>query len=396
VVLTRIRVLRIIARLNMGGPAHQASLLSGRRFDPERYETLLVHGSLASGEKSMAYLAEGEGAKTLFVPELAPPLNPIRDARALTRLARIARRFQPQIVHTHTAKAGFVGRLAALMASRPRPAIVHTYHGHVLEAYFGPGKTALYRRLEFLAARFSDLLVGVSQATVDDLVRLGVAPRDRFRVVPLGLDLEPFARIGPGTESDLRAELSIRPEQVVFSYVGRLVPIKRLDLLLRAFARMDADTESSQLLVVGDGETRPALERLSRELRIDSRVHFLGYRGNIESVAAAADAAVLSSENEGTPVSLIEAAAAGRPAVATAVGGVPEVVTRETGILVSPGDDEAMASAMSRIARDRQLRQAMGEKARERALLRHSAERLISDMKSLYEELLAPTARAQD
>jgi glycosyltransferase involved in cell wall biosynthesis len=375
----------------MGGPAHQASLLSGRRFDPERYETLLVHGSVAPGEESMAYLAAEEGARTVFVPELAQPMHPARDARALTRLARLARRFRPDIVHTHTAKGGFVGRLATLLALHPRPAIVHTYHGHVLEGYFGSGKTALYRRLESLAGRFSDLLIGVSQATVDDLVRLGVAPRERFRVVPLGLDLEPFARIEPGEDGDhgLRAELGIGPEEVLFSYVGRVVPIKRLDLLLRAFALMDADPETSRLLVIGDGEIRPSLEQLARDLRIDDRVRFLGYRGDIERIAAAADAAVLSSDNEGTPVSLIEAAAAGRPAVATAVGGVPEVVTPGTGILVPAGDQKALAAAMSRIAQDRQLRLAMGEKARENVLRRHSAERLISDMKTIYEELLA-------
>jgi glycosyltransferase involved in cell wall biosynthesis len=384
-------VLRIIARLNMGGPAQQAALLSGQRFDPERYETLLVHGSLAPGEDSMSYLAEAEGAKTLFVPELAQPVNPIRDARALIRLIRLVRRYRPHIVHTHTAKAGFVGRLAALLAVRPKPVIVHTYHGHVLENYFGPRKTALYRRLESLMGRVSDLLVGVSQATVDDLVRLRIAPRERFRVIPLGLDLSPFAAIGPDAKSELRAELGLGPEQVLFSYVGRLVPIKRLDLLLRAFARMDAESESSQLLIVGDGELRHFLEDLARELRIDRRVHFLGYRADIGSVAMAADVAVLSSDNEGTPVSLIEAAAAGRPAVATVVGGVPEVVTPGTGTLVPPGDEEALARGMSRIVADPQLRREMGERARAQALQRHSAERLISDMSARYEDLL--TAR---
>jgi glycosyltransferase involved in cell wall biosynthesis len=360
-------------------------------LDPDRYETVLVHGSVAPGEESMAYLAADEGARTVFVPELAQPMNPVRDARALMRLAGLARRFRPDIVHTHTAKAGFVGRLATLLAVRPRPVIVHTYHGHVLEGYFGSGKAALYRRLESLAGRFSDLLIGVSQATVDDLVRLGIAPRERFRVVPLGLDLEPLARIEPGESEGqrLRAELGVGPEQVLFSYVGRVVPIKRLDLLLRAFALMDADSESSRLLVVGDGEIRPSLEQLARELRIHDRVRFAGYRGDIERIAAAADAAVLSSDNEGTPVSLIEAAAAGLPAVATAVGGVPEVVTPGTGILVPPGDEKALAAGMSRIAKDRQLRLTMGKEGRENALRRHSAERLVSDMTAIYEELLA-------
>ncbi len=173
--LSKVRVLRVIARLNLGGPAQQAALLSGRRLDPSRYETLLVHGSLAAGEESMADLARREGARTEFVPSLGQSPRPDLDLTALARIVAIARRFRPHVVHTHTAKAGFLGRLAALTALRPRPAIVHTYHGHVLEGYFGPAKSNLYRSLEALLGRRSDCLVGVSQATVDDLVRLGVA-----------------------------------------------------------------------------------------------------------------------------------------------------------------------------------------------------------------------------
>src|SRR5205823_6221816 len=202
----------------------------------DRYETLLVHGTLASGEESMAEMAEREGAHVEFLPSLAQPVRPYRDLAALAKLAAIARRLRPHIVHTHTAKAGFVGRQAAL-AIRPRPLIVHTYHGHVLEGYFGPLKTGVYRSLERLMGRFSDALIGVSQATVDDLVRLGVAPRDRFRVIPLGLDLEPFTRLEDRDRHELRYELHVGEEEVLLTYVGRVVPIKRLDLLLRGFAR---------------------------------------------------------------------------------------------------------------------------------------------------------------
>src|SRR5205823_8509453 len=201
----------------MGGPAQQASLLSGRRLDPDRYETLLVHGTLAPGEESMAEMAAREGARTEFLPSLGQPVRPHRDLEALARLAAIARRFRPHVVHTHTAKAGFVGRQAAL-AVRPRPLIVHTYHGHVLEGYFGPLKTGVYRSLERLMGRLSDALIGVSQATVDDLVRLGVAPRDRFRVIPLGLDLEPFTRLEGRDRHELRHELDIGEDEVLLTY----------------------------------------------------------------------------------------------------------------------------------------------------------------------------------
>jgi glycosyltransferase involved in cell wall biosynthesis len=386
--LNGIRVLRVIARLNLGGPAQHVSLLSGRRMSPERFQTLLVHGQIAEGEESMVDLAEREGVATEFVSELVQPISPVRDPLALRQLIRIVRRFRPHVVDTHTAKAGFVGRAAAL-SLRPRPVIVHTYHGHVLKGYFGPHKTALYRGLERRMARVSDCLVGVSERTVDDLVRLGVAPRGRFRVIPLGLDLQPFADAEAAAGRKVRREMGVGDDEVLLTFVGRVVPIKRVDLLLRAVARARRGGAPLRLAVVGDGEIRVGLQSLARELEVWEAVRFLGYRRDLPQIAAAADVAVLSSENEGTPVSLIEAAAAGTPSVATDVGGVGEVVTGETGILVPPADEQAFARALTRIAGEPQLRQAMGERARERSLDRYSIERLLRDIGDLYEELLS-------
>jgi glycosyltransferase involved in cell wall biosynthesis len=383
----RLRVLRVIGRLNMGGPAHQAALLSGRRF-PDRYETLLVHGTLAPGEASLADLSEAEGATMRFVPELRQPVHPLHDSQALLKLVRLARAFRPDIVHTHTAKAGFLGRQAAL-AVRPRPAIVHTYHGHVLEGYFGPAKARLYLELERALARVSDRLLGVSQATVDDLVRLGVAPPERFRVLPLGLDLDPLAAPDEALRAASRGELGVGDGEVLLIFVGRIVPIKRLDRLLRAVAQARESEPRLRLAVVGDGDERPQLERQVAELGIAADVFFLGYRRELRPVFAAADVAVLSSDNEGTPVSLIEAAAAGLPAVATDVGGVREVVTEETGILVPRDDVAALASAMAELAADAPRRESCGRAARQRALGRYGAERLLEDIDALYRELAA-------
>jgi glycosyltransferase involved in cell wall biosynthesis len=385
----RVRVLRVIGRLNMGGPAHQAALLSGRRFDPDRYETLLVHGTVPPGEASLAELAEEEGAAMRFVGELQQPVNPLRDSTALLKLTRLARRFKPHVVHTHTAKAGFLGRQAAL-AVRPRPAIVHTYHGHVLEGYFGAAKSRLYLELERALARASDRLIGVSQATVDDLVRLGVAPRGRFRVLPLGLDLAPLAGPDDGElRHRSRDELRVGSEEILLIFVGRVVPIKRLDVLLRALALARESEPRLRLAVVGDGEERAGLEGLAAELGIASDVIFLGYRRELRPFFAAADVAVLSSDNEGTPVSLIEAAAAGLPAVATEVGGVHEVVSEKTGILVPRGDAGALADALLLMAVDPARRRSCGRAARRRALDRYGAERLLGDVDALYRELLA-------
>ncbi len=389
----RLRVLRIIGRLNMGGPAHQAALLSGRRFHPDRYETLLVHGTLAPGEASLADLAEEEGATMRFVAELQQPVNPLRDAQALLKLIRVAREFKPHVVHTHTAKAGFLGRQAAI-AVRPRPVVVHTFHGHVLEGYFGAAKSRLYRELERALARVSDCLIGVSQATVDDLVRLGVAPREKFRVLPLGLDIAPLAEIDGGLRDASRSELQIGRDEFVLVFVGRVVPIKRLDLLLRALAQARESEPRLRLVVVGDGEERPRLERQAAELGIAGVVDFLGYRRELRPLFAAADLAVLSSDNEGTPVSLIEAAAAGLPAVATDVGGVHEVVSGETGILVPKGDVEALGGALVSMAGDPARRRESGAAAQRRALARYGAERLLDDVDALYGELTARSSRA--
>jgi glycosyltransferase involved in cell wall biosynthesis len=382
------RVLQIIGRLNMGGPAHVAALLGGRRFAAAGYDPLLVHGSLAPGEASLADLAAEEGARTRFLAELRQPIGPTHDARALLSLIRLTRAFRPDVVHTHTAKAGFLGRQAAL-AVRPRPAIVHTYHGHVLEGYFGAAKSQLYLRLERALARVSDCLTGVSQATVDDLVRLGVAPREKFRLLPLGLDLDPLTAIDDRLRRQARAELGIGADDVLLLFVGRVVPIKRLDLLLEALATARRAEPRLRLALAGDGEERPRLERRAAALGVAAEVRFLGYRRELRPLFAAADVVVLSSDNEGTPVSLIEAAAAGLPAVATDVGGVREVVAEGTGTLVPRGDVAALAGALTRIAAEEGLRASLGANARERALARFGAARLIGDVDALYRELLA-------
>jgi glycosyltransferase involved in cell wall biosynthesis len=375
----RIRVLRVIARMNIGGPAYHVALLSGR-LDPDRYETLLVAGRPGRGEGSFEELARRYGADLRPLPSLSPEIDPRADARALRALRAIVRNFRPDIVHTHTAKAGALGRTAALIArADPRPLIVHTYHGHVLEGYFGSAVTATYRAVERGLGRFSDRLVGVSDATVEDLVRLRVAPPEKFEVIHLGLELDRFLALGPPPDTG---------DEVVALYAGRLVPIKRVDVLLRAVALAREGGARLKLVVLGDGELRPELERLPRELGIAADVGFLGYREDVLPYLEHADVAVLSSANEGTPVALIEAAAAGRPVVGTRVGGVADVVAPGTGRLVDRGDEQALATALIELAADRELRLELGARAREHVRDRYSADRLLGDTDRLYRELM--------
>jgi glycosyltransferase involved in cell wall biosynthesis len=383
--------------MNIGGPAYHVSLLSGR-LDRRRFHTLLVYGRLGPGEGSFEALARREGSTVMVVPGLTPEIRPLADLRALLGLMRLIRRYRPHIVHTHTAKAGFLGRLAAVLTPGSRPILVHTYHGHVLEGYFGRMTTAFYRFLERRLAYVSDCLVGVSQATVDDLVRLRVAPRARFRVVPLGLDLGRFEQPDQEAAAELRARCGAGSTDVLAAYVGRLVPIKRVDLILRAMAAARRRRVPVRLVIVGDGPCRSSLERLAERLGINDIVSFLGFVPDAGAVAAAADLAVLASDNEGTPVWLIEAAAARRPAVATLVGGVPDVIVPGTGVLAPRGDAIALAEGIEQLARDAELRAQLGARARAHVTRLFSIERLLSDIEGLYQALLtrdAPELREQ-
>jgi len=284
----------VIARLNVGGPAYHVTVISGR-LDARRYETLLAGGEIGPGEASLMDEADRQGARLYSVPHLGPQLHPIADIRAFVQLVRLMRRFRPDIVDTHTAKAGFLGRAAAILSGARRPVIVHTFHGHVLRGYFGPAATSIYRALEQLLARFSDALIGVSEATVAELVELGVAPREKFRTISHGLDLERFLSVNRSNGEGFREELGVSSSEVLLTYVGRLVPIKRLDVMLEAVAILRRDGIRIHLAIVGDGELRPELQLLAGGLGISDEVHFLGYRTDLERIAAACDVAVLST-----------------------------------------------------------------------------------------------------
>jgi glycosyltransferase involved in cell wall biosynthesis len=381
----KIRVLRVIARMNIGGPAYHVSLLSGR-LDPDAYETLLVAGRVGPGEASFEELAGHYGAHLQIIDTLGPELRPLRDLRAFLTLRRAIRRFRPDIVHTHTAKAGLLGRVAALTAFAKRPIMVHTFHGHVLEGYFGRLPSAVYRLLERWLARVSDRLVAVSNATVDDLVRLRVAPREKFEVIPVGLDLEHLLELSDDDGEAFREEVGAGQDDVVLVYAGRLVPIKRIDRAIRAVAHAREEGVKARLAIVGDGPLREELTALRDSLKLGDAVRFLGYRERLDGAIAGADIAILTSDNEGTPVFLIEAAAGGTPAVATSVGGIPDVVTPETGLLV-PREEE-LAKAVGCLGGDRELRIAFGKRAREHVRERFASTRLLNDIDRLYRRLL--------
>ena len=385
-----VRVLRVIARLNVGGPAlHVAYLSAG--LQERGYETTLVAGELARGEESMAFVAERRGVQVRAVSELRRQVSPVRDLVAALRLARLIRELRPHVVHTHTAKAGAVGRVAVLLSGvRPRPVVVHTFHGHVLRGYFGPLTAAAFRLLERRLARTTDALVAVSPQVRDDLVRLGVAPREKFVVVRLGIELEERVRSANGSRAGTRRLLGLPDDRFLVGWMGRMTAVKRTDDVLLAFAKLRAGGTDAALCLVGDGPDRDHVEERAHELGIARDCFYLGYQDAVAGWYAAFDTLILPSANEGTPVSAIEALAARRPVVATRVGGVPDVVRDGVdGYLVEPGDVEALARRLGELATDPALRERMGEAGSERVLRRYAVERLVDDVDRLYRALLA-------
>jgi glycosyltransferase involved in cell wall biosynthesis len=379
----RVRVLRIFSRLNIGGPSVHVILLSAHLRE-RGYETRLVVGTESEREGNMRGLAREKQVECESVAGLGREIAPLSDFRALLGLRRMMRTWRPAVVHTHTAKAGMLGRVAAKLAGVP--IVVHTYHGHVLRGYFSPAKTAVFRGIETRLAALADALVAVSDAVKDDLVRLGVARAERIRVIPLGLELAHLAC--PLPRGELRREAGFAADAPLVGMVGRLVPIKDVPTFLRAARAVRESRPDVRFALVGDGEERPALERLATELGLDGALRFAGWRSDLRPVYGDLDVVVNASLNEGTPVALIEAMAAGRPVVATRVGGTPDLLGGSArGRLVPPGDPDALARAVLETLDDAGSSAARSRAAREHVLARHSLERLVGDVDSLYREL---------
>lgn len=369
-------MLRLITRLNVGGPARHALLLT-RDLGPE-YDTILAAGAPGANEGELH-----DPAVPVHRVPLVRQISAGADLRALDATRRLLSANRPRILHTHTAKAGFIGRLAALsMASRPL--IVHTFHGHVLHGYFERRTERNIVAAEAWLAKRTDVLIAVSTEVRDELLDRGVGRPGQFEVVPLGLELDAYLDVDGGS-GVLRERLGISPQAPLVGVVGRLVPVKDHETLLAAMVRLPG----VHLAVIGDGERRAFLEGEVRRLGLADRVHFTGWWQDVAAAVSDLDVVVLTSKNEGTPVALIEASAAARPIVATAVGGVPAVVEDGvTGHLVTPGDDEAVALRLRELLDDRDRARHMGLAGRKRVRGIFGAERLLHDVRRIYASLL--------
>jgi glycosyltransferase involved in cell wall biosynthesis len=383
------RIVHVIARLNVGGAALHVLQLAHEQAR-RGHDVIVVAGTLAAGEESMEYVADELGVELLRLPVLQRELSPRADPAAIMALRSVIRSRRADVLHTHTAKAGATGRIAALMAGRARPrAVVHTYHGHVLSGYFSRRWERLFRLIERLLARASGTLVAVSDEVRDDLVGFGVAPASRFAVVPYGFELPAWSDVDDESRRTLRGEIGAGDDTFVVGWAGRLTTIKRpLDLIRTLRALLDEDVDAL-LVLVGDGEDRADVEALATALAVTDRCRFMGFQKSIRPWYASFDALLLTSANEGTPVVAIEALAAAKPVIATRAGGTGTVVRNgESGYLEAIGDTQALADRLAALARDPALRARMGAAGAEDVRTRFAVGRMADEVEAIYDRLL--------
>jgi glycosyltransferase involved in cell wall biosynthesis len=399
-----IRVLRIIDRLNVGGPTKHVTWL-GAGLAPFRIRTTLVTGTIAPGEGDMSWFARERGARPVPIPSMSRALRP-GDVFVVGKLLRMMLLLRPDVVHTHKAKAGAVGRAAAFLyrwgtprtlIGRPRRVrVVHTFHGHVFHGYYGASTTRVFVAIERLLGHWAtDRIITLSERQRSDIVdTYRVAPSDKVMVVPLGLEIPPR----PPARGKLRAELELRPGESLVGIVGRLCEVKNHAMLLDAMERLVADGMSIRLVIVGDGHLRESLEARVATSRLRGKVHFLGFRESMSELYADFDVVALTSQNEGTPLTLLEAMSCGRSVMATAVGGVPDIMGGPAriddgfavwghGVTAASGDVDGYARGLRWLLERPAIRAVMGERGRDFVAERMSVDRLVHDMGRLYEEL---------
>lgn len=391
------RVLRILNRLIIGGPSKNAVYLT-RYMQPD-FDTLLVIGGKDDHEQDADFLATANNIEPACIPEMKRAISPKSDWAAYNKLKKLIKEFKPDIVHTHAAKSGALGRLAARHSNVP--VIVHTFHGHVFHSYFNSLKTNVFIRAERYFAGFSDAIVAISDVQKKELSNdFKIAPADKFRVIPLGLDLDNFVVNQDEKRNKFRNEFGLDDETVAIGIIGRLVPIKNHSLFLKGLKYvLDNSGVKVKAFIIGDGESREGIQQMANKLGIKFSRHtdkehlhpliFTSWRTDVDAICAGLDIIALTSLNEGTPVSLIEAQAAGKPIVSTRVGGIADVVLENKTALLSDIDDEkAFSENLLQLVADTSLRNKFSNAGKDFVLSKFSYHRLVADMSKLYHELL--------
>lgn len=391
------RVLRIINRLNLGGPTYNAALLT-KYLAPE-FETLLVAGVKTATEESSEFIVNDLGVNFTSIPEMSREIDFRNDRIAFKKIKQLILDFKPDIVHTHSAKAGALGRLAA--SSLKAPVIVHTFHGHVFHSYFSPLKTKLYIQVERYLAKKSDAIIALSETQKRELgSTFRICPLDKIKVIPLGFDLSKFKESMEEKRQDFRSKYMIEDDEIAIGIIGRLVPIKNHALFLESLSDVLKTTSRKvRAFIIGDGEERGNLELLVSSLGINfagnsssekrTPLIFTSWIKNIDWAIAGLDIIAMTSLNEGTPVSLIEAQAGSKAIVSTNVGGIENIVkTGQTALLSESNDKQAFTKNLLRVIEDESLRKSMAAKGWENVGQHFHYTRLINDIRALYNTLL--------
>ncbi len=387
-------IVRVITRLGVGG-AERYVCSSSAHVNRAKYPGILICGSPGREERQWSELCAEARIEPVYIGQMRRGLG-LHDAAALGKLARVFRELRPAIIETHTAKAGALGRLAAVAAfgrGAHRPALIHVFHGHVFKGHFAGPAALAFLAIERALARLSDVIIAVSSKVRQELVeQYRIAPAHKLRVVPPGLDFAWVQHLSR-RRGWLRVRLGVDDSTIIFGMVGRLAKIKNIPLTLRAFARFVQTGADAWLVLIGDGEMRAELQSLSRSLGIAQRVEFCGWVLQHADIFSDLDVTCLSSFNEGLPVALVESLAAGVPVVATDVGGVRDVVQPgEDGELVASGEVQAFANALSRLARQRAR---LSEQRSAAVRHRYSTTRMARTLEGIYDELIERKIRAR-
>ncbi len=396
------RVLRILNRLIIGGPALNATYLT--RYMAPEWETMLVIGGKDDHEQDASHLSERLGIQPVVVPQMKRAIDPGADRAAYKKVKALIKEFKPDVVHTHAAKSGAIGRLAAIACDVP--VVVHTFHGHVFHSYFGKAKTQAFIQIERYLARKSSGIIAISElqkAELSDVYK--ICPPEKITIIPLGFDLDRFEDVQGDKRALFRRRFDIADDEIAIGIVGRIVPVKNHALFVAAAARAAGLTRQKlRFVIIGDGDMRTAMEAEFRLAGIDyayypeearhAQAICISWQTEMDEVLAGLDIVALTSHNEGTPVSLIEAQAAGRPVVSTGVGGVADVVADGvTGFVTPAGDADAFASGLLKLTEDAATRIAFGSRGRNAVEARFSYQRLVSDMDRYYRGLLEKNER---
>lgn len=406
------RVLQILNRFNIGGPTYNVAYLT--RHMPPEFETMLIGGLPEASEESSGHILEGMGISPVILPDLHRRISPWRDLLSYRHIKKVIKDFKPDIVHTHAAKAGAVGRMAAHELGVK--AVVHTFHGHVFHSYFGPVRTSVFKGVERFLSHRTSRIIAISEKQKEELVNEHqICSADKVSVIPLGFDLDRFRQGREEKRALFRKVYGVSEDDIVVAIVGRLVPVKNHALFLTALRHVQSRTgRRVRGFIVGDGEERGSIRRMSADLGISTveavsfnghgfghgvngapivpraDLTFTGWVKDVDFVHAGADVVVLSSFNEGTPVSLIEAQAAGCPVVSTRVGGVENVVHHgRTGLLSSIDDPHAFGESLLRLVEDDGLRATMRAAGWKQVGERFHYTRLVRDTAALFDELIA-------